>query len=71
MPLELLFPNHTAYRVYDEFDEGCIDREGDFLHVYASLPEDNWLYSFLLSFGKDVTVISPEHVKINLKNQIT
>ena len=65
--LELLFPKHVAYRVYDEFDEGAIEKADDgSLHVFARLPEDNWLYGFLLSFGRDVRVLQPAHVRDNL-----
>ena len=66
--LELVFPPHVAYRVYDEFDEGSIEvTENGFLHVFACLPEDNWLYGFLMSFGKDVEVLIPPHIKEHLK----
>lgn len=65
--LELEFPPHAAYRVYDEFDESCIEHaDNGYLHVFTCLPEDNWLYSFILSFGKDVVILKPEHVKENL-----
>ena len=66
--LELAFPAHVAYWVYDEFDEGSISRADDgALHVFARLPEDHWLYSFLLSLGKEVCVLQPQHVKENLE----
>lgn len=65
--LELEFPPNMAYRVYDEFDESCIEQcDNGYLHVFTCLPEDNWLYSFLLSFGKDIVILKPEHVKENL-----
>jgi predicted DNA-binding transcriptional regulator YafY len=65
--LELVFAPYVAYRVYDEFDAGAIEMaDNGSLHVYARLPEDNWLYSFLMSFGKDVEIIQPKHVKENL-----
>lgn len=65
--LELEFPSHVAYRVYDEFDEGCVEKNGDgSYHVFVRLPEDNWLYSFLLSFGSNVKVLSPKHVSDKL-----
>lgn len=62
--LELRFPPHVAYRVYDEFDEGSIEKEDDgCLYVRARMPEDSWLYGFLLSFGKDISIISPEKIR--------
>ncbi|WP_283606465.1 helix-turn-helix transcriptional regulator [Faecalispora anaeroviscerum] len=68
--LELEFSAQSAYRVYDEFDEGCIERNDDgFYHVFARLPEDGWLYSFLLSLGKDVKVLRPTHIADNLEKK--
>lgn len=65
--LEVAFPAHVAYRVYDEFDEGSVHRADDgTLHVFTHMPEDQWLYSFLMSFGKDIRVLQPQHVKENL-----
>lgn len=67
--LELVFASHAAYRVYDEFDEGSIDTADDgSLHVFTRLPEDNWLYSFLMSFGNDVEVLQPQHVIEKMRN---
>ncbi len=60
----LTFPKHCAQRLYDIFDTGCIEKNDDgSLQVFARLPENEWLYSLLLSFGKDVTIISPAHIK--------
>ena len=68
--LELEFSARAAYRVYDEFDEGCIERNDDgSYHVFARLPEDGWLYSFLLSLGRDVKVLSPVYIAENLKKK--
>jgi predicted DNA-binding transcriptional regulator YafY len=69
--LELVFAPCVAYRVYDEFDEGSIERaDNGSLHVLVRLPEDNWLYGFLMSFGKDVEIIQPEHVRENLAKKL-
>ncbi len=67
--IELVFSPRVSYRVYDEFDESVIDRDengGGILHVCAMMPEDDWLYSFLLSLGKDVEVLRPLRIKENL-----
>lgn len=65
--VELLFAPHYAYRAYDEFDAGCIERSDDgSLYVRAGLPEDAWLYGFLRSLGSGVEVLSPPRVKENL-----
>lgn len=54
----------VAYRAYDEFDESCIEKcDNGWFRVTARLPEDNWLYGFIRSLGKDICIISPEHLK--------
>ena len=59
----LEFQSHVAYRVYDEFDVGCIERSDDgSLRVCARMPQDEWLFGYLRSFGKSVRVISPTHI---------
>lgn len=53
-----------AYRLYDDFDETQIDRDADgsFI-VKASMPEDNWLYGYILSYGELAEVIEPPHLR--------
>ena len=68
--LELEFSERAAYRVYDEFDEDCIRRNDDgAYHVFVRLPEDGWLYSFLLSLGRDVKVLRPGHIAEKLEEK--
>lgn len=67
VPIQLRFAPWMAYRVYDEFDEGCVQREEDgALLVQASFPEDQWLYGYLLSFGTAVEVLSPSSLRQRL-----
>ncbi|MCR1897477.1 YafY family transcriptional regulator [Irregularibacter muris] len=62
--LTLIFSPQIAYRVYDEFDESCIEKcDNGWLRVTAQIPEDNWLYGFLRSYREDVCIISPKHLK--------
>lgn len=69
--LELCFSKQMAYRVYDEFALEQIRKNADeSLMVEVSYPEDTWLYSFLLSFGAGVRVLSPAHVRKELTNQV-
>lgn len=62
--ITLCFPNQIAYRVYDEFDTNQIkiDENGDLI-VTADMPEDEWLIGYLLSFGTQVEIIEPVHLK--------
>ncbi len=62
--VRLRFPCAMAYRVYDEFEESQVRREenGDFL-VAVPMPVDDWVISFLLSFGTQVEVIEPAYLR--------
>ena len=63
----LRFAPRMAYRVYDEFDEACVREEPDgALTVQAALPEDAWLYGYLLSFGTAVEVLAPASLRRRL-----
>ena len=67
IPVRLHFSPALAYRVYDEFDEGCVTRGADgSLVVSVSFPEDPWLYGYLLSFGLGVEVLEPERLRKRL-----
>lgn len=68
--LKLEFSPSVAYRVYDEFDYKCISKQEDgSMIVQVSFPEDNWVYTFLQSYGEFVTVISPPRIKNILKEK--
>lgn len=61
---ELKFPSRLAFRVYDEFDRSCIDTLPDgSLVVSTVFPEDQRLYSYLLSFGPEMEVLSPPSLR--------
>ena len=62
--LRLLFSPAMAYRVYDEFEEGQVTTlEDGSLKVHATFPEDAWVYGYLLSFGGQVTILTPERIR--------
>lgn len=71
VPLKLVFSADVAYRVYDEFDTKNVqkNKDGSFT-VTIELPNDSWLYGFLLSFGTAVRVVEPKHVQDCLLAQI-
>lgn len=60
--ITLLFDQSMGYRVYDHFDHVTETEDGKFL-VEAFLPENEWLYGFLLSFGCKVQVLSPQSIR--------
>lgn len=62
--LKLRFSSDVAHRLYDDFEAEEIIRENSgFCTVNADMPETDWLYGYLLSFGNDVEIIAPEHIK--------
>ena len=67
--VQLWFSRRHAPRVYDVFEFTYIESREDGIYVTAPIPEDEWLYSFLLSFGANARVIQPEHIKKELKNR--
>ncbi|ABN52696.1 MAG TPA: WYL domain-containing protein [Hungateiclostridium thermocellum] len=70
MELVIVLPPQVTCRAYDEFDESCIEKcDNGWFRVTAKVAEDNWLYSFLRSLGKDVCIISPEHLKEKFKQE--
>ena len=65
--IALKFMPEAAYLAYDEFDAKDIVKSADgSLNVTATLPDDAWLYGYLLSFGPQVQVLGPQHVKEQL-----
>jgi predicted DNA-binding transcriptional regulator YafY len=67
LPIELLFEQTIAYRVYDLIDPAMIQQEpGGKLRVSIPIDEGEQLYSFLMSFGSKVTVVAPKTVRREL-----
>ena len=62
--IKLFINASMAYRVYDEFEENCIEKDenGDFI-VYASYPDDEWLYGYILSFNQNAEVLEPLYIR--------
>jgi predicted DNA-binding transcriptional regulator YafY len=62
--LKLCFKAQVINRVYDYFDDSfLIPNDDGSLTLVAEFPEDEWLYSYILSFGSSVEVIEPEHMR--------
>lgn len=71
LKVKIELPVHMAFRVYDEFWPDDIERtpDGGFL-LTTYLPDDGWLYSYLLSFGPGIKVLEPSQVKETLINML-
>lgn len=66
--LELLFSKKISHRIYDEFNPTMITTtEEGHLIVRMMLPENEWLYHYLLSFEEHLLEIQPTHIKEKLK----
>ncbi|MDE6606632.1 MAG: WYL domain-containing protein, partial [Lachnospiraceae bacterium] len=66
----LSFSKEAAYRVYDEFDDTQIERQANGnLIAYTNMPIDQWLIGYLLSFGTQVEILAPKHLKEILAGQ--
>ena len=69
--LTLHFAPQAAYRLYDEFwPEHITQKKDGSFTVKVQMPDDTWLYSFLLSFGPALEGIKPESVKTALLEEI-
>ncbi len=69
--LVLKIEPEMAYRAYDEFEQEFImkNTNGSFV-VTATLPEDEWVYSYVLSFGNHAEVLEPVHVREIIKRKL-
>lgn len=57
-----------AYRIYDEFDKECIEKnmDGSFT-ITAKVPEDEWIYRYVMSYGSNAEILEPKHIRENVK----
>lgn len=65
--LELEFTLDVGYRLFDTLDDATITKHENKYTVKLTLPENNWLYDFLMSFGDRVTIIQPKSIRQTLK----
>ena len=68
--IKLHIEPEMAFRVFDDFYESMVEqqKDGSFL-ITVEWPEDIWLYNFILSFGKYIEVLEPEHLRNTIKKQ--
>lgn len=63
--------SRMAFRVFDEFGYGSIRENPDgSLVVTIELPDEEWLYGYILSFGGDAEVIEPKNIRNAIKNRL-
>ena len=60
----LRFKEEALYRIYDDYDNDMIkDNKDGTYTLTVNLPEDEWVYGYILSFGTNVEVIKPESIR--------
>lgn len=67
--LTLLFDQSMSYSVYDHFDKVTKREDGSF-SAEICLPQNEWLYDFILSFGDKAEVLAPQSVREEIKMRI-
>lgn len=68
--IELHFDKYQSHRLYDIFDSKYLKENKESLILNVEIPENEWLYSFLMSFGSHVKVISPVSIREQLKQRL-
>ncbi len=69
--LVLKFSPEVYQRVTDFFyEEDTIIDENGYKIVNVSYPEDEWVYSMILSYGEYVEVVEPLHIKKIIKERV-
>lgn len=69
--LRMKFHPSIRMKVEECFNEEYIEYlEGGHLLVTISVPEDEWIYSMILSFGEYAELLEPEHIKSAISEKI-
>ena len=62
--LKLLFNKEALYRILDEFYSKDVVDKGNYTYeVSMELPESEWIYGYILSFGCNVEVLEPAYIR--------
>ncbi|WP_027399136.1 helix-turn-helix transcriptional regulator [Anaerovorax odorimutans] len=67
--LKLKLSAQMAYRVYDEFDDYELQKDGSFI-AQIKYPKDKWLISYILTFGKHCEVLEPYDIRNSIKEEL-
>lgn len=69
--IKLKIDSSQEYRVKDDFLEQDISYDNEKnLIVTLNVPENEWLYVYILSYGSFATVIEPEYIVENIKKRL-
>lgn len=66
----LLFDAGMSHEIYEKFDEEVSEQEDGSLLVTTILPDNELLYSYILSCRDGVEVLSPPYVRDNVRKRV-
>ena len=68
--LELRCDGRVLNRLYDAFDGECIRKNDDgSYNLIATIPENEWVYEYILSLGSSAEVLEPERIRKEIKTR--
>lgn len=68
--VKMQISSEMSYRVFCEFDEKYILKNSDGSFIVTQVcPEDEWLYSYIMSFGNYAEVIEPKRIRKIIKER--
>ncbi len=65
--VKLKFDRQAAFRVYDEFTDSITEDSQGNLYVQVDLPDNEVLYSYVMSFSDSVEIIEPQSIREQIK----
>lgn len=68
--VKIKFDRRIAFRVYDEFTDNITEDTQGNLYVQVNLPDNEILYSYLLSFAEYVEVLEPQCIRKQIKKRL-
>ncbi len=69
--LELLFAAQARVKVEDYFEPSQIRIQNDgSIAVTVKMPEDEWIYSWLLSYMDEVEIVKPKHIRERFQEKL-
>lgn len=68
--VKLKFDRQAAFRVYDEFTDNITEDSQGNLYVQIDLPNNEVLYSYVMSFSDSVEIIEPQSIREQMKKRL-
>ena len=68
--VKLKFDRQAAFRVYDEFTDNITEDSQGNLYVQVDLPDNDILYSYVMSFSDSVEIIEPQSIREQMKKKL-